>query len=73
MIRVVCYDDEPLKSALRRFKKACEREGLMRDIKRHEFYEKPSEKRRRARLRSLKNVQKAAQERESERQQTTFI
>lgn len=68
MIRVVCYDDEPLKSVLRRFKKACEKEGLMRDIKRHEFYEKPSEKRRRARLRSLKNIQKAALEQEERRQ-----
>jgi len=33
---------------LRRFKKLCEKEGLTKDIKRKEFYEKPSERRRRA-------------------------
>jgi small subunit ribosomal protein S21 len=32
---------------LRRFKKACEKEGLTKDIKRIAYYEKPSEKRRR--------------------------
>ena len=30
------------------FKKLCEKEGLTKDIKRKEFYEKPSERRRRA-------------------------
>ena len=68
MIRVVCYDDEPLKSVLRRFKKACEKEGLIRDIKRHEFYEKPSEQHRRARMRSIKAAQKAQFERQSQKQ-----
>jgi small subunit ribosomal protein S21 len=31
----------------RRFKKLCEKEGLIKDIKRKEYYEKPSERRRR--------------------------
>ena len=30
-----------------RFKKLCEREGLNKDVKRREYYEKPSERRRR--------------------------
>ena len=33
---------------MKRFKKLCEKEGLTKDIKRKEYYEKPSERRRRA-------------------------
>jgi len=32
---------------MKRFKKMCEKEGLIKDIKRQSYYEKPSEKRRR--------------------------
>jgi len=32
---------------LKRFKRLCQREGLTRDIKRHSYYEKPSERKRR--------------------------
>jgi small subunit ribosomal protein S21 len=32
---------------IRRFKKLCEKEGLIRDMKRNAYYEKPSEKNRR--------------------------
>jgi small subunit ribosomal protein S21 len=32
---------------MRRFKKLCEKEGLTKDVKRKEFYEKPSERMRR--------------------------
>ena len=42
---------ETAEQMLRRFKKACEKEGLTKDIKRIAYYEKPSEKRRR-RIRS---------------------
>ena len=33
---------------MRRFKKLCEKEGLTKDIKRKEYFEKPSERKRRA-------------------------
>ena len=39
---------ESVDQMMRRFKKLCEKEGLTKDIKRKEFYEKPSERRRRA-------------------------
>lgn len=32
---------------LKRFKRLCQREGLIRDMKRHSYYEKPSERKRR--------------------------
>jgi small subunit ribosomal protein S21 len=39
--------DESIERAVRRFKKLCNKEGLMREVKRRRFYIKPSEKRRR--------------------------
>jgi len=39
--------DEPFEKALRRFKKKCNKEGLMQRLKEINYYEKPSERRRR--------------------------
>jgi small subunit ribosomal protein S21 len=39
--------DETLDSALRRFKRQVKRSGILTEAKRHEHYEKPSQKRRR--------------------------
>ena len=47
MIKVKARGNETAEQMIRRFKKACEKEGLTKDIKRIAFYEKPSEKRRR--------------------------
>jgi small subunit ribosomal protein S21 len=47
-IRVKSRAGESVEGLMRRFKKLCEKEGLTKDIKRKEFYEKPSERRRRA-------------------------
>lgn len=46
-IRVKSRAGESTDQMLRRFKKLCEKEGLTKDIKRKEYYEKPSERRRR--------------------------
>jgi small subunit ribosomal protein S21 len=34
--------DEPLEKAIKRFKRQVEKEGIIREWKRREFYEKPS-------------------------------
>lgn len=47
MIRVKSRGSETAEQMIRRFKKACEKEGLTKDIKRVAYYEKPSEKKRR--------------------------
>lgn len=52
-IRVKARSGEGVDQMMRRFKKLCEREGLVKDIRRKEFYEKPSERRRRAARKSL--------------------
>jgi small subunit ribosomal protein S21 len=47
MIKVKLRGNETAEQMLRRFKKMCEKEGLVKDIKRIAYYEKPSEKNRR--------------------------
>ena len=47
-IRIKARSGEHVEQMMRRFKKLCEKEGLTKDIKRKEFYEKPSERARRA-------------------------
>lgn len=46
-IRIKARSGEPVEQMMRRFKKLCEKEGLNKDIKRKQFFEKPSERRRR--------------------------
>lgn len=41
-IEVVVGADESIDQVLRRFKKRCNLSGLNREMRRHEFYEKPS-------------------------------
>jgi len=55
--------NEGLEQLLKRFKKACEKEGLTRDLKRTAFYEKPSEVRRRKERQLIRKIQKEARER----------
>jgi small subunit ribosomal protein S21 len=40
-------DDESFEKALRRFTKSCERAGILADVRKHQHFEKPSEKRKR--------------------------
>ena len=47
MIKVKLRGNETAEQMVRRFKKACEKEGLTKELKRTAYYEKPSEKRRR--------------------------
>jgi len=46
MTEVEIRQGESFESALRRFKKKIEREGILREIKERKHYEKPSEKKR---------------------------
>jgi small subunit ribosomal protein S21 len=52
MIKVKLRGGETTDQMLKRFKKACEKEGLTKDLKKRAHYEKPSEeKRRKAKMR----------------------
>ena len=66
-IRIKARHGESVQQMLRRFKKLCEKEGLTKDVKRRQYYEKPSERRRRAMRKSiqraLRNQEKPARPR----------
>ena len=51
-------ENESLDSALRRFKRKCSRDGIIGDLRRKEFYERPSVRRKKkaeaARKRNIK-------------------
>ena len=52
MTGVRVRDNESIESAIRRFKKLCEKAGILAELRKREHYEKPSEIKRRARLRA---------------------
>ena len=46
MSEIRVKEGESLESALRRFKRKCSRDGIIGDLRKKEFYEKPSVKKR---------------------------
>ncbi len=62
MITVKIRDNEPFEKAFKRFTKACEKSGLMADIKRHQHYEKPSEQRKRRNNQARRKMRKLMNE-----------
>ena len=46
MAQVTVRENESLESALKRFKRSCERDGVMSELRKREHYEKPSVKRK---------------------------
>lgn len=62
MVDIRIRDNESFENALRRFKKQCEKSGILSEVRRREHYEKPSVKRKRkalaARKRAMKRVRK---------------
>jgi small subunit ribosomal protein S21 len=59
---IVIREGEPFETALRRFKKQCEKTGVLSEVKRREYYEKPSVKRKNkiltAKKRALKKMRR---------------
>ncbi len=47
MAKVVVRDGESIEQALRRFNREVQREGILKELKRREYYEKPSAIRKR--------------------------
>ncbi|MCZ7587133.1 MAG: 30S ribosomal protein S21 [Deltaproteobacteria bacterium] len=62
MAGVRVRENEPLHSALKRFKRQCEKAGILSEVRKREYYEKPSVRRKRkaaaARKRLLKKIRK---------------
>jgi small subunit ribosomal protein S21 len=55
---VKVYGGESLEVALKKFKRQCEKAGILSEVKRREYYEKPSVKRKKKALAAMKKAQK---------------
>ena len=64
MIKVKPRGNESIQQMLKRFKRLCQREGLIRDMKRHAYYEKPSDRKRREGRKAIRRAEKTAAEEE---------
>lgn len=51
-------ENEPFDVALRRFKRSCEKAGVLSEVRRREFYEKPTSIRKRNKAAAVKRHQK---------------
>lgn len=51
LVYVIVQQNESIDSAIKRFNMKLQQSGLLRELKEHAHYEKPSEKRRRMRRR----------------------
>ena len=51
-------ENESFESALKRFKRQCEKAGILSEVKKRQYYEKPSEKRKRKAIEAQKRAVK---------------
>jgi len=58
VVKLNVRDKESIQEAVRRFRKLVERSGIKKEMRRREYYEKPSETRRRARLRAERRTRR---------------
>lgn len=58
MPQVKLKENEPFDVALRRFKRSCEKAGILAEVRRREFYEKPTSVRKRKAAAAVKRHQK---------------
>ena len=49
-------DDESFENALRRFKRKCEKSGVLTELKKRQHFEKPSVKRKRKQMQARKKM-----------------
>jgi small subunit ribosomal protein S21 len=63
MPSVKVRDNEPFEYALRRFKRSCEKAGVLAETRRREFYEKPTQERKRKAAAAVKrNMRRLSRE-----------
>lgn len=64
MPSVKVKENEPVDIAIRRFKRACEKAGVLSDVRKREFYEKPTQERKRKKAAAVKRYKKKVQREE---------
>ena len=63
---VYVKDEESFENALRRFKRKCEKAGVLTELKKRQYFEKPSVKRKRKAAQARKKIlRRLAEERRS--------
>jgi small subunit ribosomal protein S21 len=63
MPSVKVRENEPFEYALRRFKRSCEKAGVLAETRRREYYEKPTQERKRKAAAAVKrNLRRLARE-----------
>ncbi len=64
MTLIKLKDNESFEGAIKRFKKSCEKAGILSELRRREYYDKPSIRKKKkeiaARKRALKKVRRMA-------------
>jgi small subunit ribosomal protein S21 len=58
MVKLTVRERESIQEAVRRFRKLVERSGIKKEMRKREFFEKPSETKRRARLRAERRTKR---------------
>ncbi len=58
VVKLTLREKESVQEAVRRFRKLVERSGIKKEMRKREYYEKPSETRRRARLRAERRARR---------------
>ncbi|MEK6789285.1 MAG: 30S ribosomal protein S21 [Pseudomonadota bacterium] len=61
MPQVKVKEGEPFDVALRRFKRSCEKAGVLADVRKREFFEKPTQERKRKAAAAVKRHAKKVQ------------
>ncbi len=56
MIGVVVRSNEPFEKALKRFTKSCEKSGVLSDLRKNQYFEKPSEAKKRKKNQAIRKA-----------------
>ena len=70
MPSVQVRDNEPFEIALRRFKRGCEKAGILTETRRREFYEKPTAMRKRKVAAATKRCKRKVRNSRSKKEST---
>jgi len=63
LVLVLVGENESFEKAFKKFKRIVEKEGILTEVRRRQFYEKPSEKKKRRERQARKRIAKAMKKR----------
>ena len=58
MTQIVVGENESLENALKRFKRKCQKDDIIKDLRKHEEYVRPSVKKKLKKVEAIKNKRK---------------